>query len=52
MPAFSLDLGLERGAGLTHVIDKGLGPRAWEDVLEIGGRRTSTSSSSAGARRT
>ena len=20
--------------GLTHVIDKGLGPRAWEDVLE------------------
>src|SRR5438876_12009428 len=33
MPAF--DLGLEpRAAGLTHVIDKGLGPRVWEDVLE------------------
>jgi phosphosulfolactate synthase len=24
-------------AGLTHVIDKGLGPRAWEDVLETAG---------------
>jgi phosphosulfolactate synthase len=24
-------------AGLTHVIDKGLGPRAWEDVLETSG---------------
>jgi phosphosulfolactate synthase len=36
MPAF--DLGLEpRAAGLTHVIDKGLGPRAWEDVLETSG---------------
>ena len=23
--------------GLTHVIDKGLGPRAWEDVLEVAG---------------
>src|SRR3954466_16301138 len=23
--------------GLTHVIDKGLGPRAWEDILEMGG---------------
>jgi len=23
-----------RSTGLTHVIDKGLGPRAWEDVLE------------------
>jgi phosphosulfolactate synthase len=32
------DLGLEpRAAGLTHVIDKGLGPRAWEDVLETSG---------------
>jgi phosphosulfolactate synthase len=29
------DLGLPpRNGGLTHVIDKGLGPRAWEDVLE------------------
>jgi phosphosulfolactate synthase len=26
-----------RKAGLTHVIDKGLGPRAWEDVLETSG---------------
>jgi len=23
--------------GLTHVLDKGLGPRAWEDVLEVAG---------------
>jgi phosphosulfolactate synthase len=23
-----------RSGGLTHVLDKGLGPRAWEDVLE------------------
>ncbi len=31
-------LGFEpRAAGLTHVIDKGLGPRAWEDVLETSG---------------
>jgi phosphosulfolactate synthase len=36
LPAF--DLGLEpRGGGLTHVLDKGLGPRAWEDVLETSG---------------
>jgi phosphosulfolactate synthase len=36
LPAF--DLGLApRGGGLTHVIDKGLGPRAWEDVLETAG---------------
>jgi phosphosulfolactate synthase len=26
-----------RRGGLTHVIDKGLGPRAWEDVLETSG---------------
>ena len=26
-----------RSAGLTHVIDKGLGPRGWEDVLETSG---------------
>jgi phosphosulfolactate synthase len=32
------DLGLpKRSAGLTHVIDKGLGPRGWEDVLEVSG---------------
>ena len=37
MPASSL-LGLPpRVGGLTHVIDKGLGPRAWEDVLETSG---------------
>lgn len=36
MPGF--DLGIEpRNGGLTHVIDKGLGPRAWEDVLETCG---------------
>ena len=35
MPVFDLELG--RGGGLTHVIDKGLGPRAWEDVLETAG---------------
>jgi phosphosulfolactate synthase len=33
MPAFDLRLGSH--VGLTHVIDKGLGPRAWEDVLEV-----------------
>src|SRR3954466_3603492 len=37
MPASSLDLGLTRDGGLTHVLDKGLGPRAWEDVLEVSG---------------
>jgi phosphosulfolactate synthase len=26
-----------RTGGLTHVIDKGIGPRAWEDVLETSG---------------
>ena len=31
------DLGLTPHHGLTHVIDKGLGPRAWEDVLEVAG---------------
>jgi phosphosulfolactate synthase len=36
LPGF--DLGLpKRTAGLTHVIDKGLGPRGWEDVLEVSG---------------
>jgi phosphosulfolactate synthase len=31
-------LGFEpRAGGLTHVIDKGLGPRGWEDVLETSG---------------
>src|SRR5690349_21035645 len=29
--------GEPRETGLTHVIDKGLGPRAWEDVLETSG---------------
>jgi phosphosulfolactate synthase len=36
MPGFDLGL-LGRDGGLTHVIDKGLGPRAWEDVLETSG---------------
>jgi phosphosulfolactate synthase len=31
------DLGINRDGGLTHVLDKGLGPRAWEDVLETCG---------------
>src|SRR5437868_1585844 len=35
MPGF--ELGLRRDGGLTHVLDKGLGPRAWEDVLETSG---------------
>jgi phosphosulfolactate synthase len=36
MPAYrALDLRLGRHVGLTHVIDKGLGPRAWEDILEV-----------------
>src|SRR3954468_5774386 len=35
MPDF--DLGLRRDGGLTHVIDKGLGPRGWEDVLATSG---------------
>ena len=37
MPGFELDLGLQRDGGLTHVLDKGLGPRGWEDVLEMSG---------------
>jgi phosphosulfolactate synthase len=39
MPDF--DLGLTRPLGLTHVLDKGLGPRAWEDVLETAGEHIS-----------
>jgi phosphosulfolactate synthase len=31
------DLAVSRDGGLTHVLDKGLGPRAWEDVLETAG---------------
>jgi phosphosulfolactate synthase len=34
LPAFDLP---SRNGGLTHVLDKGLGPRAWEDVLETSG---------------
>jgi phosphosulfolactate synthase len=38
LPDFEFDLGLPpRNSGLTHVIDKGLGPRGWEDVLETSG---------------
>jgi phosphosulfolactate synthase len=39
MPDFDLSLG--RHVGLTHVIDKGLGPRAWEDILEVAGDHVS-----------
>ena len=35
MPGF--DLELRRDGGLTHVLDKGMGPRGWEDVLEVAG---------------
>jgi phosphosulfolactate synthase len=35
------ELGLTPHHGLTHVIDKGLGPRAWEDVLEVAGEHIS-----------
>ena len=37
MPVSEFDLGIKRDGGLTHVLDKGLGPRAWEDVLETAG---------------
>jgi len=37
LSASEFDLGLKRDGGLTHVLDKGLGPRAWEDVLETSG---------------
>jgi phosphosulfolactate synthase len=36
MSGFELGLPVRNG-GLTHVIDKGLGPRAWADVLETSG---------------
>jgi len=36
LPGF--DLGIPpRAGGLTHVLDKGLGPRGWEDLLETCG---------------
>src|SRR6266540_7436755 len=31
------DIGAKRDGGLTHVLDKGLGLRAWADVLETAG---------------
>jgi phosphosulfolactate synthase len=37
MPVSEIDLGINRDGGLTHVLDKGLGPRGWEDVLETAG---------------
>jgi phosphosulfolactate synthase len=37
MPDSKFDLGLPQHVGLTHVIDKGLGPSAWEDVLTVAG---------------
>jgi phosphosulfolactate synthase len=39
LPSFSLEL--PEHHGLTHVIDKGLGPRAWEDVLDVAGEHIS-----------
>src|SRR3954464_458107 len=36
MPASEF-LDPRRHGGRTHVIDKGLGPRGWEDVLETSG---------------
>ncbi|MDX6476406.1 MAG: phosphosulfolactate synthase [Gaiellaceae bacterium] len=37
MPGSSQFVSRSRDGGLTHVIDKGLGPSAWEDVLETSG---------------
>jgi phosphosulfolactate synthase len=37
LPVSELDLGIHRDGGITHVLDKGLGARAWEDVLETSG---------------
>ena len=37
MPVSRPDLGIARDGGLTHVLDKGLGIRGWEDVLETSG---------------
>ena len=37
MPVSELDLGIKRNGGLTHVLDKGLGPRGWEDILDTAG---------------
>jgi phosphosulfolactate synthase len=34
-------LDFEPHGGLTHVIDKGLGPRGWADVLEVSGEHIS-----------
>src|SRR3982751_5839850 len=34
-------LDFEPHHGLTHVLDKGLGPRAWEDVLDVAGEHIS-----------
>jgi phosphosulfolactate synthase len=39
MPSFELQLG--RHVGLTHVLDKGLGPRAWQDLLDVAGEHIS-----------
>jgi phosphosulfolactate synthase len=37
LPVSELDLGIGRDGGITHVLDKGLGIRAWEDLLETSG---------------
>src|SRR5262249_53867192 len=44
MPASDdrFDLGIARDGGLTHVLDKGLGPRRWDDVRETGGESMDT----------
>src|SRR5258708_8262770 len=37
----TFDRALPPNVGLTRVSDKGLGPRAWEDVLEVAGEHIS-----------
>jgi phosphosulfolactate synthase len=37
MPVSKPDIGIARDGGITHVLDKGMGPRAWEDLLETSG---------------
>jgi phosphosulfolactate synthase len=36
-PVAKPDIGVRRDGGLTHVLDKGLGVHAWEDILETAG---------------
>jgi phosphosulfolactate synthase len=37
VPVARPEIGVKRDGGLTHVLDKGLGPRGWEDVLDTCG---------------